>query len=567
MASGLRSAKEKVHEAARDMRESFNEAFKHIGSLFSAGAIIAGIEKLVSHVHSLRVESENLGAGLEFLQGFQHASEQIGPGAEKGAKALEVMSRTLGAAKEGSAEAIAKFEKLGISVADIASMNTDQMFFRVADAIKDTGDASVRTERAFTVMGKAGVAMTGMLAQGSEALKEHMNSAAKLSEEDAKNIELFHSTIKNVLNDLEIGLGKLVSMWGRAWTDMGKLASGQSSKMLAETNAWIASKEMDKRIAREVEQSAKAEEVITQAKLRENKKRNDEMEKQSGEVRKADREIELYTSGAEPGSAEFIKAKIESEKEVIKALEEQRGITQDETERNAQLVDLRKVQVDLARDEAGLKKKEREDQDKAAKKQEETAKKQERADEKRKKTVEEIAKTEDDIALAKLKQQEERTGKYRPSLDELAKSRGPFQGIAQQIQKNEAQAKQRFIAGNIEGANALINQNEGYDQTVGYNPTQEQEQSAMTDFAAASKEHPATSTADVWKRKQDYWNLQHGIGFTKKEHVPGLLDKLRGQNGPLSPDMAAIESEKHLKALTKIVDGKTKLLVKPELDD
>src|SRR3954467_5158507 len=115
VARGLRSAEESVHESAKRMREGFNEVFEHLGSVFTAGALIAGVEKLMGRVHDLKVEAESLEVGFGFLQGFQHTTDQIGPGAEKGAKSLNVLSRTLGAAKEGSIEAIAKFEKLGIS--------------------------------------------------------------------------------------------------------------------------------------------------------------------------------------------------------------------------------------------------------------------------------------------------------------------------------------------------------------------------------------------------------------------------------------------------------------------
>jgi len=51
-------------------------------------------------------------------------------------------------------------------------MNTDQMFFFASpmrSRILETHQSVLSVP--FTVMGKAGVAMTGMLAQGSEALK------------------------------------------------------------------------------------------------------------------------------------------------------------------------------------------------------------------------------------------------------------------------------------------------------------------------------------------------------------------------------------------------------------
>lgn len=559
VARGLRSVEESVQESAKRMRKGFNEVFEHLGSAFTAGALIAGVERLMSRVHDLKVEAESLDVGFGFLQGFQHASEEIGPGAEKGAKSLNVLSRTLGAAKEGSSEAIAKFEKLGISIGDIAGMNTEQMFYRVATAIQQTGDASVRTQMAFTVMGKAGVEMTGMLAQGGERLKEEIDEARKIAEEDAKQIEMLHRTLHEATNTLEIIASKAIGIWGKFWHDMGEISSGVDPVKLARERALQASEAQTKRIAKEVEQAAAAEEAITAAKLKEGKKRNDELEKQSAEVRKADRELDLYKSGAEPGSAAFLEEKIKSEQEVVKALEEQRAITFDETERNALLVQLRTAQVSLAHDEADLKKKEREEADKAAKQQEE-------ADKKRKKITEDIANKEADIAAIKEKEAVERTAKYRPSLDELAKSRGPYAGIAQQIQRNEAQAKQRFIAGDAAGANALINQNEGYDQDVGYQPTQTEEQTAMSGFAAASAKNPAKDFSEANQRRGDYWNLQHGIGYTKKQHVPGLLDKLRGPGGPLSPDQALVESEKHLKKLQKAVTDDGKLLIKPVME-
>src|SRR5262245_35349708 len=72
--------------------------------------------------------SDRLGIASENLIGLQHASELAGVSGEELETALTMLSRKLGEATSGSAEANKAFEQLGLSADDLSKMDLGRAF-------------------------------------------------------------------------------------------------------------------------------------------------------------------------------------------------------------------------------------------------------------------------------------------------------------------------------------------------------------------------------------------------------------------------------------------------------
>lgn len=176
LASGLRKASSLVGSFA-------SEASRLIGG----GLLLAGMQKVISKFDELKDRADNLSVSTDFLQGMAQISKRdaVG-GVETFNRAIAELSVRLGEAKEGGEEAIKKFQKWGITLSDIASMDSEQMFYKIADTIKSIQDPAQRSAAAFDLLGKSGKNMAGVLANGGEQIKTMVDAVDKLNEEQVK---------------------------------------------------------------------------------------------------------------------------------------------------------------------------------------------------------------------------------------------------------------------------------------------------------------------------------------------------------------------------------------------
>ena len=143
------SLKSGVKHFASEFRASLNEFSKEWTGALTVGGIIGGIKHIIDKFDDLKDRADNLDIGTDFLQGMQHiASRDAVGGVDAFNKSIAELSVRLGAAKDGSKEAIDKFEKLGISAQKIASSSAEEMFYDIADAIKQIPDPASRTAAA-----------------------------------------------------------------------------------------------------------------------------------------------------------------------------------------------------------------------------------------------------------------------------------------------------------------------------------------------------------------------------------------------------------------------------------
>lgn len=94
--------------------------------------------------------------------------------------ALRQLNKQMEAAAAGNGKAQAAFKNLGISMDEVKSMNTEEMFVRLSDALSEVDDVAAKTRTTMTLFGEQGHKVATAISGGADALAE-MRAEAKRS--------------------------------------------------------------------------------------------------------------------------------------------------------------------------------------------------------------------------------------------------------------------------------------------------------------------------------------------------------------------------------------------------
>lgn len=218
------------------IKDQFKDIAGEITKAFGVGVILAGVERVINKFDELKDRADNLEIGTDFLQGMEHiAGKDAVGGAQTFSKAISELSVRLGSAKEGSEQAQKAFEKYGITVGDIASMNSEEMFYRIADAIKNIPDPAQRTNAAFELLGKSGKNLAGVLAGGGENLKRMVEAVDKLDADKVKTLAEAKDQLEELGNTLTTWGGGAVANIANVFKELGRLTTGFDTVRKAST--------------------------------------------------------------------------------------------------------------------------------------------------------------------------------------------------------------------------------------------------------------------------------------------------------------------------------------------
>lgn len=227
LGTSLRGLNAQVKAAGQGMKKEFESAFSGIGEIISGGVILAGIKSVVDHFDELQKRADNLAISTDFLQGMEHISstEAVG-GVEKFDKAIEQLSVNLGEAKKGNEEMIKKFQQWGITLKDISSLNTEGMFYKIAERIKSIPDPAERSAAAFELLGKSGKSLTGVMSEGADAVKSMVDQVDKLDAKKIKDLAEAKKNIENASNTATVVAGKTLGGVAGLGHFLGNLSMG-----------------------------------------------------------------------------------------------------------------------------------------------------------------------------------------------------------------------------------------------------------------------------------------------------------------------------------------------------
>ena len=191
---GSQGAANAVEQSVIRMKESIaglNEQVATIGNAFNmvgqaimvgmAGEKILGLaEKTADYAHNMELASQKTGMSVQSLQGWAFAASFAGGSAETLTTGMRKFSQEIVHAKEGDEKAIGAFQKLGISMSDLANLNTDELLMKIADAFKVHADGASKSAEAVTLFGRSGLNLIPILNMGSDGVREMMKTAKDL---------------------------------------------------------------------------------------------------------------------------------------------------------------------------------------------------------------------------------------------------------------------------------------------------------------------------------------------------------------------------------------------------
>lgn len=164
-----------------------------------AGAATAGIlalsaayVQLGNSVAEARNEIINLsartGVSEELLSGLQIATERAGFEFSGLGEVINPLIARINEVNKGSADAAARFERLGITVQEVQDSTNTEIFSRVVQALQDIGDESARAQAQVDIFGESGGKLGQILAAAGgdlDSLTEQARAYGTIVDEEA----------------------------------------------------------------------------------------------------------------------------------------------------------------------------------------------------------------------------------------------------------------------------------------------------------------------------------------------------------------------------------------------
>lgn len=164
------------------------------GAAMVSSFSVASIKRVADEIDTLAKASDRLNLSTQNLIGLGHAADLSGVSLESFTKAMTHLHKNIGGKESSTALA-----RLGLDPRELAKMQADQMFLKVADAISKMGDASSQTAVSMELFGRAGADLLPLIEEGPAKLASMTKEAAALgmtfSRFDASKVEEMNDAV------------------------------------------------------------------------------------------------------------------------------------------------------------------------------------------------------------------------------------------------------------------------------------------------------------------------------------------------------------------------------------
>lgn len=202
---GLEEARQGAKKFKEDLTSEFTGAF---AGLLAAGAVIERVKAAIEHFGQVGDLAERFDVSAEALQRLGYAGGQSGLSLEEVAKGVTKLKIAMGAAVQNAGPQREMFEKLGFTMESLKDANPEEVFHKIADAVKNTADPMEQLAIAEAAFGnKLAVSMLPMLKLGSDGLKEMGGEAAVMSDGMVAQLKQADDGIKSFQNTLTVAFG------------------------------------------------------------------------------------------------------------------------------------------------------------------------------------------------------------------------------------------------------------------------------------------------------------------------------------------------------------------------
>jgi hypothetical protein len=194
---GLSGAKGSVEKFAKNAAKNLAKIGTIVAASMTAAtaAVTALINSTANEIDKLAKTSSKLGVPVRELQKLQYAAQLSGVGTDTLNMALQRMVRRVGEAAQGTGEAVAALQELGIDAKALNKLSPDQQFQKIANAFKNIGSQGDKVRLAFKLFDSEGVALVNTLGQDLNKLnKEFEELGLGITDSQAKAVEAFNDS-------------------------------------------------------------------------------------------------------------------------------------------------------------------------------------------------------------------------------------------------------------------------------------------------------------------------------------------------------------------------------------
>lgn len=204
-------------------------------------AFIDGVSNVAAYGDNIEKTSQKLGLGVEKFQEWDYVMNIAGTSMNNMSMGVKTMTNQLDAAKNGSADALAKFEALGLSLEDLQSMTREEVFEAAIYGFQGMADSTERAALANDLFGRSGQELTPLFNMTQAETKELIATANEygmvMSEDAVKASATFQdslTTLQNTMSGLKNNmLSQFLPAFSTVMDGLSAVFSGDSEGGLA----------------------------------------------------------------------------------------------------------------------------------------------------------------------------------------------------------------------------------------------------------------------------------------------------------------------------------------------
>ncbi|MFM2093828.1 MAG: hypothetical protein RIS70_952 [Planctomycetota bacterium] len=192
-------------QAAEKKLQAFGAGITSIGTKLASLGVgvvtpLLGAAKVFADMGSDMVDmSQRTGVSVEALSELGFAAGHSGADIETLENGLRKMQKQVVEAANGSQSARDALGKLGLTVADLASLSPDEQFKLIGDRLSQIQNPTLKAALAMEIFGKSGTKLLPLFANGAQGMEELQQQARDLgltmSTDDAQAAEAFGDTL------------------------------------------------------------------------------------------------------------------------------------------------------------------------------------------------------------------------------------------------------------------------------------------------------------------------------------------------------------------------------------
>lgn len=195
-------------------------AFASVAAIFtSIGIAVTETERRLSKLNDT---AERLGIGISELQSLQYAAQQAGVSTDSLNSSLSKMLATIGRASAGNKQAAAALAQIGLTVQDLINLSPDQQYIKIAEGIRQVGNAAQQAAINQAIFGKGGFENLSIVKEGVKGLiDEYKSLGVALTTDQVKAVEKYGDE-----------LSKLSTIWNGFKDQLAAALAGPLKQLL-----------------------------------------------------------------------------------------------------------------------------------------------------------------------------------------------------------------------------------------------------------------------------------------------------------------------------------------------